>query len=331
MKLFKRNSSEKSLVSSENDIQISKKSNLYKANLWDRIPQNIREILFISDAAPNDIKQGFAINISVDLETGRIDSDEVLPDDPSTIYINLPLAEGHNGPEKPQYWPAYATLSPEQRWKYINWLGEITKPIDPGYVFVFYYGLERQLLLGAFEKAFQIVIKLREYHENKSFQAYSLAGLLYSCVLRNQPNFMNKLKQQLTSSKWGNEELLVKYWLNENITATEFSSLAMGFKDLNKRYLKGENDLYTKAVSEVFAEKFGKDSLPLTEIVNYNSLKRKKSMAYANFSFPENVRFIGTPIIIEDKALINKVSEIHKTGHEMVKNELKDQRKRNAT
>ncbi len=331
MALFKRKSSEKNLVSTENGIQISKKSSLYKTNLWEHIPQNIREILFISDAAPNDINLGFAINISVDLESGRIDSDEVLPDDPSTIYINLPLSESDIDPEKPPYWPAYAKLSPEQRWKYITWLSDITKAIDPGYVFVFYYGLERQLLLGAFEKAFEIVIKLREYHENNSFQAYSLAGLLYSCVLRNQPTFMNKLKGQLTSLKWGNEELLVKYWLNENISAEEFSRLSMGFKDLNMRYLKNENELYTKAVREVFIEKFGENSLPLNEIVNYKSVKRKKSMAYANFSFPENVRFIDTPMLFEDKALKKTVSDIHNASHEMVKNELKDLRKRNAT
>jgi len=331
MKIFKKSYTEKGLVKNDSNIQISRKSNLYKSQLWDRIPPNIKELLYISNVAPIEINQGFAINISIDLETGKIDADDVLPDDPSTLYVNLPLIESNKDIEKPQYWPAYATITAEQRWIYLDWLSNISTTIDPGYVFILYYGLERQLLLGNFEKAFRTIIELRKYHENRSFKSYSLAGLLYSCVLRNKPAFMYELKEQLSSSKWENEELLVKYWLDEDISSEEFSFLVMGFKDLNKRYVKDENELYTKAIGEVFLKKFKKHSLPLTDLVDFQSVKKKKSIAFANFSFPENVRFIETPTIIEDRSLKSIVTEIHKTSHEIVKNELKVQRKKGAT
>ena len=50
----------------------------------------------------------------------------------------------------PDYYPSYAGLSPEQRWVYLNWLTDVSQPVYIGYVFLYYYGLERQLLSGDF-------------------------------------------------------------------------------------------------------------------------------------------------------------------------------------
>lgn len=47
------------------------------------------------------------------------------------------------------YWPGYSDVSKENRAIYLDWLagGRTNTDIDPGYVFLFFYGLERRLFL----------------------------------------------------------------------------------------------------------------------------------------------------------------------------------------
>src|SRR3546814_12035174 len=46
------------------------------------------------------------------------------------------------------YWPSYAEASPEERRAYLNWLseGRSHPDCDIGYVFLFFYGLERRVI-----------------------------------------------------------------------------------------------------------------------------------------------------------------------------------------
>jgi hypothetical protein len=105
-------------------------------------------------------------------------------DEPSAIYTNLPIIINNSKPvEKPGYYPSYRELDPIQKGNYLNWLTNPYNEIDIGYVFVFYYGLERHLLLGDFESAFETIIKLRNAHKNKSFLAYSLNAIILSSIL----------------------------------------------------------------------------------------------------------------------------------------------------
>ena len=70
----------------------------------------------------------------------------------SCIYTKLPVARWtnqSNSPEALGYWPSYIKLSPIQRGIYLNWLSEGKKDsaIQIGYVFVYFYGLERRALI----------------------------------------------------------------------------------------------------------------------------------------------------------------------------------------
>ncbi|WP_250901929.1 MULTISPECIES: TerB N-terminal domain-containing protein [unclassified Dyella] len=49
------------------------------------------------------------------------------------------------------YWPSYAEASPEERRAYLNWLseGRSDPDCDIGYVFLFFYGLERRVIVDA--------------------------------------------------------------------------------------------------------------------------------------------------------------------------------------
>ena len=88
------------------------------------------------------------------------------------------------------YWPAYHSITASQRWAYLQWLadGRSDPHIDIGFVFLYFYGLERRLFLdGAMQEADLLVAEVQRlqtiYGTNRSFRFYSAnflesAGLL---------------------------------------------------------------------------------------------------------------------------------------------------------
>jgi len=98
------------------------------------------------------------------------------------IDASLKVASSPAAGEKLGYWPSYRNISPAARLSYLQWLssGKSDPAVDIGYVFLYFYGLERRLLserpsLG--EEAILIaeVNRLRSiYSDNHSFAGYSL-------------------------------------------------------------------------------------------------------------------------------------------------------------
>lgn len=119
--------------------------------------------------------------------------------DPSFINIRLPLAS-----ECPAlslklmgYWPSYATMSPAARTAYLTWLagGRKDPSVDIGYVFVFFYGLERRVLedmtsehKGSTELALiaaEVQRLLAAYGGNRSFKGYASRFLEFAFCPNN--------------------------------------------------------------------------------------------------------------------------------------------------
>jgi uncharacterized tellurite resistance protein B-like protein len=78
------------------------------------------------------------------------------------------------------YWPSYSSIQPVARRTYLQWLagGRTDPSIGIGYVFLFFYGLERRFFLdGAKEHASVIVDEVKRllaiYGANNSFRGYA--------------------------------------------------------------------------------------------------------------------------------------------------------------
>jgi tellurite resistance protein len=68
--------------------------------------------------------------------------------EPSVIDPTLPVAGPTSCHERlMSYWPSYGSISPEARAAYLNWLatGKSDPQADIGYVFLYFYGLEKRL------------------------------------------------------------------------------------------------------------------------------------------------------------------------------------------
>lgn len=68
--------------------------------------------------------------------------------DPALINPALPIATKKLARDDLTYWPAYADLKPPERRRYLSWLagGRREPDVPLGYVFLFFYGLERRIL-----------------------------------------------------------------------------------------------------------------------------------------------------------------------------------------
>lgn len=113
--------------------------------------------------------------------------------DPCLISGQLTVADvGNYRSRQMGYWPSYADASPYERRAYLNWLseGRSAPDCDIGYVFLFFYGLERRVIVDSSKDPSakqdwpKIVAELRRllsiYGESYSFRRY--AGELLSWI-----------------------------------------------------------------------------------------------------------------------------------------------------
>lgn len=102
------------------------------------------------------------------------------------------------------YWPAYASIQPSARRAYLEWLanGRSDPAAYIGYVFLFFYGLERRLFLDRSNAELDALVaevqRLRTlYGSNSSFSSYS-ATFLSAATLLHEPtpaNFRDYLQR----------------------------------------------------------------------------------------------------------------------------------------
>jgi uncharacterized tellurite resistance protein B-like protein len=106
--------------------------------------------------------------------------------DPSLIVPTLPVStEGDYTERRFGYWPSYSEISSEARRGYLRWLqgGRRDPAADVGYVFLFFYGLERRAIVdaandAAVRKEWPVIAdELRRlldiYGGNNSFRGYA--------------------------------------------------------------------------------------------------------------------------------------------------------------
>lgn len=244
--------------------------------------------------------------------------------EPSLISLNLPVGEIIKNPENIDYFPRYAALQPDERATYLNWLKNIDETIPIGFVFIFYYGLERFLFTqeDKFEKAFNMILRLRRHHKNHSFQAYSYDTLLFACIYRQHWELFNELfkdKQFLSPLTLACMAQTGKQLFPEDILNL---ASAVGFK--NKRYIKNEPKLFLQVLGEILREKYASSGYPLSKISIIDCPRKSVCPVIANTS----LRFMPyhVPNLLENALFKRDLLEILNSTHEKVKLLLRQQR-----
>ncbi len=280
-----------------------------------------QDLLFISDKDPNNISVGPSILISISFDDGEIKFNNNESDDPSTIFLKLPIKKPTrpDSVEPPGYYPSYASLRPEQRWVYLNWLQNVTEEVEISYVFIYYYGLERQLLTGIFDRAYDEILKLRRYHRNKSFLAYSESSLVNSSLLMKCPDKLTELLKNNVISDFSNSLFLIAHYNKHNLSIENLMLIFDRMSGLNKRYFREDRQQFQNLLSEVLTECFRVDSFPFANNYDVGETARARYPLFANISLPDNIRTPDLPNFYVHDRLMNDLKNVFQTTHEKFK------------
>lgn len=289
------------------------------------IPNEILELLWFADGklknfsfkkstTTHNLGNGFNFNVCITTEN-----------EPSLIYTRQRIGEIlASGKSKLSYFPTYTGLTYNEKATYLNWLQDITQTIDIGYVFIFFYGLERYLYLTEkFEQAFNMILKLRQYHKNSSFNTYSINSLIGSCIVHNRIDLLKNLilneKTPLTILT-----LACMAVINLPLTSKQLIDISSHVGFTNKRYIKMEYDLFNDCLTKKFQEHFSSDTFPLSN--NYLKETEKISLRIsANVSLSECE--IEIPNIFTNTDFQNTSFSLLQEAHNDVKEILKERRK----
>jgi len=293
-----------------------------------KIPPYRKKLLFISHDKPRGHGFGLQFTISIS-DRGNVGLNQEVPDDPSTIYSTLAAEDPSSQEDVPKlsYFPSYSEMTPDQRGMYLRWLYDVTKEIDIGYVFVYFYGLERHLVYGHFDEAFNEILLLRKHHTNSSFQGYSASALVHSCLLRKRVDRLQQLYESGDFDYFDNSNLLILYYNELDILPDMMLQLATRLSGVNRRYVKLKPELYKQKISEVLSGEFGKPSYPLSSRFSLDKVEGIPYPIFANISFPPEVRTPRLPNLLRHAPFEWEISTIFGEVHEAVKSALKGKRK----
>jgi len=256
-------------------------------------------------------------------------------EEPSLIDTRLPIAfdVDCSNVECPPYYPAYIGLSPEQKGVYWQLLSNPYNPsIDIGFVFILYYGLERFLLCEKYERAFNVIYKLREVYSNKSFQFYSTNALILTAIIRNRPDLLMQIVYVSSneSEKHGvvNLLLLSKLLMIKPLTSNEITSFAKIFGLSSNNYIKGYPELFEISLKNAMNQKFGSSEVEISDFVDMTDLKNMPTETipiFANTSIRD--KMVTIPNLKDSPNLKLAMFELLKNAHEDVKKELANLKK----
>lgn len=133
--------------------------------------------------------------------------------EPALINPRLKVdAQPNRTGEGMPYWPSYSEIKPADRAAYLEWLasGRSAKDAYIGYVFIFFYGLERRLLADGRQRSLppeernSIIAEVRRllsiYGSNKSFRSYATDFLTLATALAGGSRIYHEIPEEIPSS-----------------------------------------------------------------------------------------------------------------------------------
>jgi hypothetical protein len=233
-------------------------------------------------------------------------------DDVSTIYASLPVRQMQPGyrPTKLGYYPTYCGMSPTQRGFYLWWLRDTSLAAPIGYVFVYYYGLERHLIAGDFESAVDEILALRRHHT----WGYSTSALFYACLLRNRPDKLQTILTTLGPAAFSgleNSSLVVMHRFGLELCSHAILGAASWQSELRPWLLPYDHTVIEEAIRETLRKRFGRESYPLAARFSLHNLKVGGGYpVLANSSLSHDIRAPRLPDLARHPPFLEEIAAI---------------------
>lgn len=308
----KKNDDQKSLILSTNQTS---------SRFTYSISEPTKSLLWITDRNPNEARSPHTITISITItdhgvgSTTKKDEGNIAAE-PSLIWTKLPVQPNNELEANPMYYPSYHGLSPKHRYQYLMWLRDITKPTNLSYVFLYYYGLERHLLIGNYDVAFDEILRLIKYQDKDKFRFYVIAPLIAASLYRKKNDLLERapfLFNEVT-----NEALALRIAYKVPLTAKDLINLSSRVGFYNKRYIKKYPDLFENTLQSLIAE-FESKNGSLLEQLELADIKNEEQSVFLNVSIPDKYRMTKIPQILESDKLTRLVYELLSKTHTKIR------------
>ena len=255
------------------------------------IPNDVLELLWFENGVfknftPNQEGRSSHLIGKADREPGYIE--------PSAININLPitpcpleLAKNDIG-----YYPTYQNMLPQSRYLYLKWLSDFSIPVDIGYVFLFYYGLERQLFFGNSEKALNMMLRLWTlYKENKSFEEYLFNTILQYCLTKGELQLFERVVGLIddNNKQYGRIISNYKVMVNQRMDITDIKRYYTNLPVSARKIMTEVGAIWEVWLKNYLNKMYGGQFVPIpSELIQASPTICIK--AYANCSLPRYIR-----------------------------------------
>jgi hypothetical protein len=304
------------------------------------MPNNpdICELLWIADGPMKNYDLGNPVDFGFNINNTRFSASVLSGEEPSLIYTTMPISEPlyKDSIPKPPYYPTYSGLSPEQKWMYLQFLNNpFDASNDIGYVFIYYYGLERYLLTSKSAKAFDMIMQLRSAYDNNSFLNYSESTLACYCLGKRDLSLANRLLLSLDSMHKHMDIVLflaLKYSCRIDLSAEDIMKYHKSFRFTNERYIKNEPKMFLAYLRENIKSKYSSGGIDLgryfSDIIIMN-LRSENIPVFANITIKN--RTANIPNLLSYAPFTADVISLLNKTHENVKAALAMQRKKQQT
>ena len=252
---------------------------------------------------------------------------EAEANEPSAIDFNLPISLPVNNDDRTSdigYYPSYAKLSPRQKAVYLEWLCDVTQKIPIGYVFIFYYGLERFLFSEKHEDALRMIAVLRQHHTNASFLSYSADAMLIGCLMNNRPDLLQHIDITKTSQQL---YLYIKGNLLGGFSPADLMNSCRMWGFTNTRYIKNERTLFEVQLEAQIQQTFGQSLFPVSHS-DFMQSPKNFPIVIANYSLSLEARFASGRDITANQAIATSILKLLQNTHQIVKQMLAESRKK---
>ncbi|MFD1472127.1 TerB N-terminal domain-containing protein [Companilactobacillus mishanensis] len=255
------------------------------------IPKEVYDLLWFGDGRHKNtqefVKEGMVAEPSI-----IFGKSSVIREDPTT---------------KVEFYPSYDSLTPEQKYHYVKWLGKIDKSDDVGYAFLFLYGLERHIHAGSMvEQAVSMISRMHQKFDNESFNYYSSNTLVWAAHKYRRVEFLNGLKMDTMPP---GTQIFVKLYTKGHLTPNDIMILSKELGLADQDFIKDDPELFEAKLLERLIKKYGEPNFPLSEVPGSSS-ETTISVRLANFSLPEAERTVEIPDMLNNKYVREPLQEL---------------------
>lgn len=311
------------------------KQNVYSNAMINGVDTDIRNTSKITNMASMSVITNFSENPSSDLNIFELNIPqnilnhlwikggalsnytEDLKEEPSLIDLSCPVnfSASLATNNKIGYYPSYIRLSPSEKGTYLKWLCDISQEIDIGYVFIFYYGLERYLLSSKYKSAADIIMQLRKFHKNASFLSYSADALFIATCIHKDTSIIKNMDWDLVDVHFS---ILASIATKGFITPKQIMKIAKNVGFANTRYIKIKPYEFEEQISKELLNLYGEPVFKVSQD-KITDITKKFPAVIANYSLRTDKRIATFPDIFSSPSFSSALKEILQRTHNSIK------------